>query len=100
LSGKRLGLLKEAVPTLSRVALLVDPIDPSTERSTKAHQAAAQALGLSLWPVEIRTSGEVEPAFAKIVQDRADGVALGIGSVLFNLRSQLVRRLCRTGFRQ
>jgi len=89
LSGKRLGLLKEVVPNLSRVALLVDPTDPSTGRSTKAHEAAAQTLGLSLWPVEIKTSGEVEPAFAKIVQDRADGVALGIGSVLFNLRSHI-----------
>jgi hypothetical protein len=71
LSGKRLGLLKEVVPNLSRVALLVDPTDPSTGRSNKAHEAAAQTLGLSLWPVEIKTSGEVEPAFAKIVQDRA-----------------------------
>ena len=89
LSGKRLELLKEVIPNLSRVALLVDPTNPSTGGSTKAHQAAAQALGLSLWPVEIRTSDEVEPAFAKIVQDRADGVALGIGSALFNLRSQI-----------
>jgi putative tryptophan/tyrosine transport system substrate-binding protein len=89
LSGKRLELLKEVIPNLSRVALLVDPTNPSTGGSIKAHQAAAQALGLSLWPVEIRTSDEVEPAFAKIVQDRADGVALGIGSLLFNLRSQI-----------
>src|SRR6516162_5975337 len=61
LSGKRLELLKEVVPNLSHVALLVDPNNPSTGGSTKAHQAAAQALGLSLWLIEIRTSEEVEP---------------------------------------
>jgi len=53
LSGKRLELLKEAVPNLSRVALLIDPTVRSRENTIKAHQSAAQALGLSLWPVEI-----------------------------------------------
>jgi putative ABC transport system substrate-binding protein len=46
-------LLKEAVPTLSRVALLLDPTIQSKENIIKAHQVAAQALGLSLSPVEI-----------------------------------------------
>jgi putative ABC transport system substrate-binding protein len=49
LSGKRLSLLKEAVPNLSRVALLVDPTDTFKERTIKTHQAAAEALGISLW---------------------------------------------------
>ncbi len=49
LSGKRLELLKQAVPTLSRVALLTDPrTDPSRERTVKANQAAAEALGITL----------------------------------------------------
>jgi putative ABC transport system substrate-binding protein len=89
LSGKRLGLLKEVVPNLSRVALLVDPTNPSTERITKAYQVAGQALGLSLWPVEIRTPAEVEPAFDRIAQGHADGVAIATGGVLFNLRSDI-----------
>ena len=76
LSGKRLALLKEAVPNLSRVALLVDPTDPFTQRAIKANQAAAEALGISLWPAEVRTPDDIEPAFSKIAQDRADGVIL------------------------
>jgi putative tryptophan/tyrosine transport system substrate-binding protein len=45
LSGKRLELLKEAVPNLSRVALLTDPkTDPVRERTIKANQAAAQVM--------------------------------------------------------
>jgi putative tryptophan/tyrosine transport system substrate-binding protein len=89
LSGKRLGLLKEAVPNLSRVALLVDPTDPFRQRTFKANQVAAETLGLSIWPVEIAAPDDVEPAFAKITQDRADGVVFGAGSLLFNLRARI-----------
>ena len=53
LSGKRLGLLKEAVPKLSRVAFLVDRTDPLRERGIKVNQAAAAALGLSFMSAEI-----------------------------------------------
>jgi putative tryptophan/tyrosine transport system substrate-binding protein len=86
LSGKRLTILKEAVPNLSQVALLLDPTVRSKENAIKTHQVAAQALGLSLQPVEIGALDEVEPAFAKMVQDGVNGVAFSNGSLLFNLR--------------
>jgi putative ABC transport system substrate-binding protein len=66
LSGKRLGLLKEAVPNLSRVAILVDPRDPFAQDAIKAHQAAAKPLGISVWPTELTTPDDIEPAFSKI----------------------------------
>jgi putative tryptophan/tyrosine transport system substrate-binding protein len=90
LSGKRLELLKEAVPDLSRVALLTDPkTDPFRKRTIKANQAAAQALGISLRPFDIATPEDVEPVFAKIAEDRFDGVLLGTGSALFNMRARI-----------
>jgi putative tryptophan/tyrosine transport system substrate-binding protein len=89
LSGKRLGILKEAVPNLSHVGLLVDPLVRFKETAIKAHQVAAQALGLSLSPVEIGTADEIEPAFAKITQDGVNGVALSQGSLLFSLRARI-----------
>lgn len=89
LSGKRLALLKEAVPNLSRVALLVDTTDPFAQRAVKANQAAAEALGISLWPAEVSAPDDIEPAFSKIAQDRADGVILGAGSMLFNERTRI-----------
>jgi putative ABC transport system substrate-binding protein len=89
LSGKRLELLKEAVPSLSRVALLVDFSTPNKERTIKLHQNAAEALGISLWPVEILTPNDIEPAFAKIAEDRADGIVRGPGSALFNWRARV-----------
>jgi putative ABC transport system substrate-binding protein len=89
LTGKRLALLKEAVPNLSRVALMVDPTDPFTERTIKTNQAAAKALEISLWPAEIMAPDEIEPVFAKIAQDRADAVVRGSGTMLFSVRARI-----------
>jgi len=75
LSGKRLELLKEAVPNLSRVALLSDPTTASSkERVIKANQAAANALGISLWPAEITAPDQIEPVFSKITRPPIDHV--------------------------
>src|SRR4051794_1555594 len=89
LSGKRLELLRQAVPSLSRVALLADmKTNPSRERPIKAYQAAAETLGLTLWPVDIAGPEDVEPAFAQIAQDHADGVVIGTsGGLFFSLRA-------------
>jgi len=89
LSGKRLELLKEVVPNLSRVAVLVDPTVTFKERMIKSHQAAAEALGITLWPVDLAGSEDIEPVFAKIAQDRADGVVRGLGSALWPMRARI-----------
>ena len=89
LSGKRLGLLKDAVPSLSRVVFLVDRTDPFRERATKAYKAAAEALGISLWGAEIAAADDIEPVFAKIAQERADGVAWAGGGLLFVERARM-----------
>jgi putative tryptophan/tyrosine transport system substrate-binding protein len=89
LSGKRLELLKEAVPNLSRVALLLDPTSTVKERTIRANQTAAEALGISLWPAEISAPDDIEPVFSKIAQDRADAVMRGSGSMLFNERARV-----------
>ena len=89
LSGKRLELLKEAVPNLSRFALLLDLFSPAKERQIKANQIAAEALGISLWPAEVSAPDEIEPVFSKIAQDRADAVMRVSGSFLFNERARV-----------
>ena len=89
LSGKRLELLKEAVPNLSRVALLLDLFSPAKERQIKANQIAAEALGISLWPAEVSAPDEIEPVFSKIAQDRANAVMRVSGSFLFNERARV-----------
>jgi ABC-type uncharacterized transport system substrate-binding protein len=86
LSGKHLALLKEAVPNLSRLALVVDATFPGKEHIIKSYEKAARDLGITLWSVEISGPDDVEPVFAKIVADRANGFAL---TLLFNLRARI-----------
>jgi putative tryptophan/tyrosine transport system substrate-binding protein len=63
--GKALQLLKEAVPTLSRVAVLWDPGLPGTRQQASAVEAAAPELRLQSQVVEVRSPGELEGAFAR-----------------------------------
>ena len=63
LSGKRLELLKEAVPKLARVAVLYDPARPSAIE-LKEVQRMARALGLTIQPWEVRAADDFERVFA------------------------------------
>jgi putative ABC transport system substrate-binding protein len=89
LSGKRLELFKEAVPNLSRVAVLTDVTDVFRDRFVKAYQASGERLGLSMWPVEIKRPEDIEPAFSKIAQDGANGIIFGAGGILFVQRVRI-----------
>jgi putative tryptophan/tyrosine transport system substrate-binding protein len=89
LSGKSLSLLKEAVPKLSRVGLLVDPTVPTAQPFTSAYRAAAATLGLSLLPVDVPTSDAIEQAFSGFAQDGADGVVIAGSAMQFNERARI-----------
>jgi putative tryptophan/tyrosine transport system substrate-binding protein len=89
LSGKRLELLKEAVPALSRVAVLTDVTDPFRDRIVKAYQTSGERLGISSWPVLISKPDDIEPVFAKIAEDHANGVVRGTGSMIFVERARI-----------
>jgi len=90
LSGKLLSLLKDAVPNLSRVALLFDPTNPFKQRTIKSFEGAAQALGVSLSSAEISKPDDIEPVFDKIAQEHADGVVIPNGSsMVFNERARI-----------
>jgi putative ABC transport system substrate-binding protein len=90
LSGKLLSLLKDAVPNLSRVALLFDRTNPFKQRTIKSFGGAAQALGVSLSSAEISKPDDIEPVFDKIAQEHADGVVIPNGSsMVFNERARI-----------
>ncbi len=81
LAAKRLELLKDAVPNMSRVAFLWNPANPDQKSSFDEVQAASRALGVTLHSVEARTREELEQALAAMKQSRpsallmtADGV--------------------------
>jgi putative ABC transport system substrate-binding protein len=67
LTGKRLELLKEIVPSASRIAVLVNPDDPNATVQRQNAEAAARTLGIQLHPVlPVRGAGDLERAFEAI----------------------------------
>ena len=75
LGGKRLELLKEAVPKVARVAVLYDPTNPASVRDVKkVLPVAARALGLTLQPWEVRSADDFERVFAALSKQRPDGL--------------------------
>ena len=75
LGGKRLELLKEAVPKLTRVAVLYEPANPGAVREVKeVLPAAARALGLTIQPWEVRDADGFEKVFAALNKQRPDGL--------------------------
>jgi len=73
LSGKRLELLKEVIPKLSRVAFLTGPSE-GLRTSIKETEVAAQALGLQLQILRVRGADEVEGAFDAAKKQRAEAL--------------------------
>jgi putative tryptophan/tyrosine transport system substrate-binding protein len=84
LGGKRLELLKEAVPKLSRVAVLYEPAVPVSVQAVKELLPAdARALKLTIQPWEIRAVDDVEKVFAALNKQRPDGLyVVGGGGVM------------------
>jgi ABC-type uncharacterized transport system substrate-binding protein len=74
LAAKRVELLKEAAPRLSRVAVLVNPLHAGENQELREAQTAAQRLGLKLQQLPVRTIGEVNAALATLARDHVDGV--------------------------
>ncbi len=74
LGGKRLDLLKEAVPKVSRVAVLWNAINPVKALELKSTQDAAEALGVRVTSVEVREPTDFASAFAAIVRARPNGL--------------------------
>ena len=74
LAGKRLGLLREVVPGLRRLAILVaDASNPAVVLEMSEVQAAARALGLEVVTLEARRAEDIAPAF-EALKDRADAL--------------------------
>jgi putative ABC transport system substrate-binding protein len=63
LTAKRVQLLKEVVPTISRLGILWNPASPITRRQFAEAEAAARVLGLQVESLEVRTPGDFERAF-------------------------------------
>ena len=74
LAGKRLELLKEAVPAARRIAVMMHPDDPIVPIQVKDINAAAPRLGVELEIIPLRHAQELERAFQRAVHWRAQGL--------------------------
>ena len=92
LSGKRLELLKEIVPGLSRVAILWNPDIRGAVLDYNQTQDAARALRLHLQSVEVSRGGDIDRAFAAMTTGRAEALVVPPANPLaFSNRSGIVR---------
>src|SRR5262249_35268814 len=74
LAAKRLELFKEIIPSMSKLALLVNVTDPHVARGfVEETEAASQKLGMGVRPVEIRSPDDLDKAFPTIAAERLDG---------------------------
>jgi ABC-type uncharacterized transport system substrate-binding protein len=89
ISGKRLELLKEIVPKLSRVAALGTSTGPSTARLLQEVEPVARAFSVKLQFLDIRSAKDIETAFRAATKGRAEGILVLTGPVINAQRKQI-----------
>jgi putative ABC transport system substrate-binding protein len=89
MGGKLLELLKEAVPTVSRVAVLWNPLTAPHGPMLRSTESAARALGLTLQPVDARRPDEIDRAFAAMSRARADALLILVDPMFSALRVRI-----------
>ena len=85
LTGKRIELLREATPRLSRMAVMVNPSNPIAMLAMVEVQAAANALGIDVVTLEVQRTEDITPAF-DAVKNRAQAVIVLGDRVTFDSR--------------
>ena len=89
LIAKCLELLKEAVPAISRVAVLWNPANPAFEVLMKDMEVPARRLDMKLQPVGVKSPSEFEVAFTRMKREHADGLLVQADSMFIINRQQL-----------
>lgn len=90
LVAKRLELLRDLVPSISTVAMLVNPDAFTASMDTKDMEDAARASGLRPLVLNVRAASEFEAAFARAVEERAGGILVTADPFFNNARNLLV----------
>jgi putative tryptophan/tyrosine transport system substrate-binding protein len=90
LSAKRLQILKELLPRVSRVAVLWNPTDTVQALDWSETQSAARSLGMSLQSIEFRTPSDVDRALAALAQSPPEALVVFNATETVERRAQLV----------
>jgi putative tryptophan/tyrosine transport system substrate-binding protein len=89
LSGKRLGLLREVVPNVSRIALLIDETSPGSILIARGTQVSARSVGVEIQSLGVRAPDELDRAFSAMKEARAGALIVESSSMLFTSRTRL-----------
>jgi putative ABC transport system substrate-binding protein len=95
LTGKRLELLNEVVPKLSRVALVWSPGNPNTDRVLKESETAARPLGIEIQSLAVKTVNDLDGAFQIAAKKHAEALILGGGGFFSPHRKRIVELAAR-----
>ena len=93
LTAKRLELLRELMPSATRVAVLVNPAN--AENPEREVETAARSIGLQIQTLNASTVREINAAFATFVRERPDAVFVGLDPFFNSRRIQLVQLAAR-----
>ena len=93
--GKLMELLAECRPGLSRLAVLMDPTFPSARTYWLSAEAAARSRGMAVQAVEVRETGELAGAFARMVKARAQAIQIIGGPLMYAARGQIAELAVR-----
>jgi ABC-type uncharacterized transport system substrate-binding protein len=96
ISGKRLELLKETVPRLSRLAVLGTSTEPGNVQSLKETEFAAKTFGVKLQYLDVRAPKDIETAFRAASKGRADAVLLLASAVFISQRAEIVNLVAKS----
>ena len=96
LLGKRLQLLKEAIPGISRVAVLSNPTDTAQALLLREAQVAAQSLKVRLQVLEARAPSDFAGAFSAMTKERTGGVIVLTSSMFYDARIRLAELAARS----
>ena len=98
LAAKRFELLREIVPSATRVAVLVNPANvENTESTLRDVEAAAHTMGLQIRVINASTSREIDAAFSSFMHERPDALFVGSGPLFTSRRTQLALLAGRYG---
>jgi putative ABC transport system substrate-binding protein len=90
LEGKRLELLREVVPRLSRVGMFVNSLNPFHTGSVQQARTAAQALGIQLQLLDVRAAEDLDAAFAAILKERPEALFILADRVFLHNRARMM----------
>src|ERR1700676_2353279 len=95
LGAKRLELLRDLVPRVASIALLVNPNNTNAQPQTKETQLAAAGLGLNLDVLQASSRADFDQAFATLVRQRAGALVVSADPFFISQRDHLVTRAAR-----